>query len=296
MVRSAFLAACASLAAISASTAARADVDWGQVETTLGRPASVQANGVHRFGLPRTDLNVTVDGVLLRPAFALGSWLAFKEVNDHAVVMGDLVLLEGEVLPVRERLLDGGIGVTALHNHLLRARPMPMYMHVMGEGDAVALARTLHTALTASGTPLDASPRASAAPTTGLDTSLLDRIIGRKGAVNGDVYQFGIPRAESIRLGDLVVPPSMGAGVGINFQPTEGGRAAITGDFVLLGDEVGPVMRILTQSDIEVTALHNHMLAEEPRLFFMHFWANADPAKLARGVRAALDLIQIEQR
>lgn len=288
------IAACVLVVALPA-TATAADIDWSGVEAALGRPASVQPDGVHRFGFPRTDLRVSVDGVPLQPEFALGSWLAFKESSDHAVVMGDLVVLEDEVAPVRARLLEGGVQVTALHNHLLRARPTPMYMHVMGEGDAVTLAETLHRALMASGTPLDTDHRPAAAPALDFDTAMLDRIIGRKGTANGAVYHFGIPRAESIRVGDLVVPPSMGAGVGINFQPTEGGKAAITGDFVLLGEEVDAVMRALTQNGIEVTALHNHMLAEEPRLFFMHFWANADPEKLARGVRAALDKMHIQR-
>jgi hypothetical protein len=292
MMRLGYFGACA-YALVSAATARAAEVDWSRVESTLGRPASVQPDGVHRFGFPRTDLHVTVDGVPLRAAFALGSWLAFKEMGERAVVMGDLVLLENEVTPVRERLLKGGIEVTALHNHMLRARPMPMYMHVLGSGDAVALAETLHAALMASRTPLGTSTRPALQPNPTLDTAMLDTIIGRRGKMNGGVYQFGIPRAETIRMGELVVPPSMGAGAGINFEPSGAGKAAITGDLPLLAQEVAPVMRALTRNGIEVTALHNHMLTENPRLFFMHFWADADAGTLARGIRAALDLMNL---
>ena len=292
MMRLGYVGACV-CALVSMATVHAAEVDWGRVESTLGRTASVQPDGVHRFGFPRTDLNVTVDGVPLRAAFALGSWLAFKQTGERTVVMGDLVLLENEVTPVRERLLKGGIEVTALHNHMLRARPMPMYMHVLGSGDAVALAETLHTALMASRTPLAAETHSAAVSSATLDTAMLDDIIGRKGKLNGSVYHFGIPRAETIRMGDLVVPPSMGTGAGINFEPSGAGKAAITGDLPLLAQEVAPVMRALTRNGIEVTALHNHMLTENPRLFFMHFWADADAGTVARGIRTALDLMNL---
>lgn len=281
------------LAFLSATSFA-ASRDWRGVESALGRKGSVQPGDVYKFSFPRSDLHVTVDGVAIRPALALGSWLAFKKVGDHALVMGDLVLLEDEVGAVMERLVKGGIEVTALHNHLLRARSFPMYMHVMGEGDAAAMAKTLAAALKASNTPAAGTSGASAPPAIDLDTAALDRIVGRKGKANGGVYQFGIPRGETVALGGTVIPPSMGTGIAINFQPTGGGKAAITGDFVLTVKEVNPVARMLEENGIEVTALHNHMLAEQPRLFFMHFWANGNAEKLARGIRAALGLVNIE--
>jgi hypothetical protein len=171
-----------------------------------------------------------------------------------------------------------------------------MYMHVMGEGDAAAMAKTLAAALKASNTPAAGTARASAPAAIDLDTAALDRIVGRKGKANGGVYQFGIPRAETVEMGGTVIPPSMGTGIAINFQPTGGGKAAITGDFVLTAKEVNPVARLLEENGIEVTALHNHMLAEQPRLFFMHFWANDDAEELARGIRAALALVNIERQ
>ena len=272
-----------------------ADIDWKKVEDALGKAGIAQPDGVYRVGLPRSDLKVTLDGVQIRPALALGSWLAFEPAGDGAMVMGDLVLTQDEVNPVMKSLAEGGIEITALHNHLLRSSPATMYMHVEGHGDPVKLATTLHTALALSGTPF-ATPTASGSPPTiDLDTAKLDEVIGQKGKANGGVYQFTVPRAEAISDDGMAVPRSMGTGIAINFQPTGGGKAAITGDFVLIASEVNPVLLALREHGIEVTALHNHMLNDEPRLFFMHFWANADAQALARGLRAALDQMNVKK-
>lgn len=287
-----------------------AGTDWSAVAAALGRKASVLPGGVHKFGFPRTDLRVSLDGVSIQPAFALGGWLAFKEVRGRALVMGDLVLLEDEVGPVMKRLADSGVKITALHNHLLRARPFPMYMHVRGEGDAVTLAKRLRNALDASNTPLGAAPAVPASSAGKLDTAALDQILGRHGSANGTVYHFGIPRAETIET-ELdgasgadrdersermtSIPPSMGTAIGINFEPTGSGKAAITGDFPLTAREVNPVLRALVDNGIEVTALHTHMLGERPHLFFMHFWANGDAETLARGLKAALDHVNVKR-
>lgn len=272
-----------------------ADIDWKKVEDALGKAGAAQPDGVYRVGLPRSDLKVTLDGVEIRPALALGSWLAFEPAGDSAMVMGDLVLTQDEVNPVMKSLVEGGIEITALHNHLLRSSPATMYMHVEGHGDPVKLATTLHTALALSGTPF-ATPNASGSPPTiDLDTAQLDEVIGQKGKANGGVYQFTVARAEPISDAGMAVPRSMGTGIAINFQPTGGGKAAITGDFVLIASEVNPVLLALREHGIEVTALHNHMLNDEPRLFFMHFWANADAQALARGLRAALDQMNLKK-
>ena len=270
--------------------------DWqAQVGAALGKTGAAAPGGIYRVGLPRTDLKVTLDGVELKPGFALGSWLAFEKMGDQGMVMGDLVLTMGEVAPVMTELTAGGIEVTALHNHLLRNQPFTMYMHVQGNGDPVKLAAVLHAALAESKTPLSAA--APAAPTPpppiDLDTAALDQTLGAKGANNGGVYQFSIPRAEPITDGNMNVPPPMGSANAINFQPTGGGKAAITGDFVLIAKEVNPVLRALREHGIEVTALHNHMLDDQPHLYFMHFWANDDAKKLAEGLKAALAQINI---
>jgi hypothetical protein len=277
-----------------------ADNDWARVGQALGKAGTEMPGGVYRVGLPRSDIKATLDGVELKPGFALGGWLAFEKMGNDSMVMGDLVLTSEEVNPVMTKLLAGGIEVTALHNHLLRNQPFTMYMHVLGRGDPVKLATALHTALAESKTPLaapgsgGAQPAAAPAPPPlDLDVAAIDQALGAKGNNNGGVLQYSIRRAEPITDGGMTVPAPMGSANGINFQPTGGGKAAITGDFVLTAKEVPLVMKALRENGIEVTALHNHMLDDQPRLFFMHFWANDDAKKLAQGLKAALAHINI---
>ncbi len=222
---------------------ARAEPDWAAVGKALGKSGAQASGQIYRVGLPRSDLKVTLDGVELKPALALGSWLAFRSVGDHdAMVMGDLVLTQPEVNPVMKTLVENGIEVTALHNHLLRSEPATVFMHVSGHGDPVKLASALHAGLQASGTPLsDTAPASQSA--IDLDTLAVDQALGHKGRVNGGVYQVGIPRAETIRDGGMEVSEAMGSAIAINFQPTGNGKAAITGDFVLIASEVNPVLR-----------------------------------------------------
>jgi hypothetical protein len=266
--------------------------DWHRiVDEALGKPGTELPGGVWRVAMPRTDLKVTLDGVDIRPGFALGSWLAFHPHGQELMVMGDLVLLEREIAPVMRRLAAEGIEITALHNHLLRAQPATMYMHVAGHGEPKRLATALQMALKESATPLQAGPAAAAAGERieGIDAAAIARILGREGRASGGVYAISVPRAETIREGGAEVPSALGLGTVINFQSAGNGKAATTGDFVLTASEVVPVQRALIEHGIEVTAIHNHMLGEEPRLFFMHFWAVDDAEKLARGLRMALD-------
>ena len=289
IMRAAYVLAICAMATIGGAAKAQ-EVDWKKVDEVLGRSAAVSGD-VHRYGFPRSDLTVTLDGVTIRPALALGGWTAFKPAHGGAMVMGDLVLLETEINPVMAKLIENGIEITAVHNHVLRANPATFYMHVSGHGDPLKLATAIRTGLAASKTPLTASPPPASQPTIDLDTAQLDQIIGAKGQANGGVYGFGVPRRDPVsENGIQLVPPGpMGMATGINFQPTGGGKAAITGDFVLTGNEVNPVIQALRANGIEVTAVHSHMLDEQPRLFFMHFWANDDAVKLAKGLRAALD-------
>ena len=272
-----------------AAPIATEDSQWKAVEDALGRPGQVQPDGVLKFGMPRRDLKVSVNGVEVKPGFALGSWAAFKKSGSEAMIMGDLVLLQDEVAPVMAKLQEQGLEITALHNHLLGETPRIMYMHIGGHGDAVKLAESLKAALALTGTPLPAPTATMPNTEIGIDTKKIGDIIGRTGKVNGGILQFAVPRTEHITDGGMTIPNSMGTSTAINFQPTGDGRAAITGDFVLLGKEVNPVIKALHENGIAVTAVHNHMLTEEPRLFFMHFWANDDALKLAKGLRAALD-------
>jgi Domain of Unknown Function (DUF1259) len=284
----------AALLAAAPNAAFAADDGWqAQVGEALGKTGSAAPGGVYRVGLPRTDLKVTLDGVALRAGFALGGWLAFEKMGDQGMVMGDLVLTMDEVTPVMTKLAAGGIDVTALHNHLLRNQPFTMYMHVLGHGDPVKLAAALHTALAESKTPLGAAATPIEPPEINFDTAAVDQALGAKGTNNGGVYQFGIPRAEPIRDGGMDIPTVMGLANAINFQPTGGGKAAITGDFVLIATEVNPVLKALRDHGIEVTAIHNHMLDDQPHLYFLHFWANDDAKKLAEGLKAALVHVNI---
>jgi Domain of Unknown Function (DUF1259) len=263
---------------------------WKQVEEAMGRPGQMQPGDVIKFGMPRKDLHVVLDGVDIKPGLALGSWAAFKRDDGGAMVMGDLVLTEDEVEPVMMKLQEPGIHESAVHNHLLGESPHVMYMHIASHGDAVQMAKAIHDAVALTKTPgPDAAPTAQPAADPGFDQKQVEQILGHTGKVNGGVLQIGVPRAEAITDSGMTVPPSMGVATAINFQPTGNGKAAITGDFVLLGTEVNPVIKTLRQNGIAVTALHSHMLMEEPRLFFMHFWANDDAVKLAKGLRAALD-------
>jgi hypothetical protein len=281
----------ASIFAACFTTAATSqEIDWQKVDDAFGRKPAVSGD-VHRYGFPRTDLTVTLDGVTIRPALALGGWIALKPAHGGAMVMGDLVLLETEINPVMLKLIEGGLEITAVHNHLLRASPATFYMHVGGHGDPARMAAVIHDALAASKTPLATPAPPAPPPAVDLDTTQLEQIIGVRGQANGGVYQFNVPRRDPIVEGGMQLGPvgPMGVAIAINFQPTGGGKAAITGDFVLTGDEVNPVITALRANGIDVTAVHSHMLDEQPRLFFLHFWANDDALKLAKGLRAALD-------
>jgi len=283
------LATALTIASLGA-TQATAQSPLAGVAEALGRRGADQPGGVVRFAFPRSDLTVVADGVTLKPALALGSWVAFKSTGPHeAMAMGDLVLLESEVTPVMRALQAGGVEQTALHNHVLDESPRVMYMHVSGHGDPVKIAQTIRTALGMTKTPLGVPGPPAAPSAEGLDTAGIAAALGVAGTLNGVVYAVSVPRRERIMMGGQEVPPSMGVATAINFQPTGGGKAAITGDFVMRAEEVNPVIRALQAAGIASTALHSHMLDESPRLFFMHFWANDDAVTLAKGLRAALD-------
>jgi Domain of Unknown Function (DUF1259) len=263
---------------------------WKPVEAALGRSGQMQPGGVYKFALPRKDMKVVKDSVTVAPGLALGSWVAFKQMGSEAMVMGDLVLTEEEIEPVMLKLQQEGIEQTAIHNHLLGESPRVLYMHIEGHGDPVALAHSLAAAIALTKTPAPATTAPSTTQQTiDLNTAQVEQALGYTGKVNGGILQFSIARSEKITEGVMEIPPSMGTATAINFQPTGGGKAAITGDFVLLASEVNPVIRALRTHGIEVEALHNHMLADQPHLYFMHFWGNLDAVALAQGLRTALD-------
>jgi hypothetical protein len=289
-------AAAFALFAAFASPVLAQDAKWDTVGQALGKSGSVMPGGIYRVGLPRSDLHVTLDGIELKPTFALGSWVAFQPMGRQAMVMGDLVLTEDEIEPVMKSLLDSGLEVTALHNHLFHAQPATFYMHVFGEGDPATLAGKIHAALALSKTPFTAAAApAAAAGSIDLDTAAIDRALGGKGTIAAGVYQVGVPRAQPVNDMNMALPAAMGSAEAFNFQPLGGGKAAITGDFILVAGEVSPVMRALRDNGIDVTALHNHMIGDNPRMFFMHFWAHDDLPKLLTGLHAALDKVAVKK-
>jgi hypothetical protein len=261
--------------------------DWSKVDSVFARKGAPQPGDVMKYSFPRSDLNVSARGVKLKPAFALGSWVAFKRQGASSMAMGDLVLTENEVSSVMSHLQAGGVEETALHNHVLGESPRVMYMHIEAHGDEVKIASAIRHALESTGTPLT-PPAAAQSQPLDLDTTAVSTALGYRGKVNGGVYQVSVARAEKVLENAMEIPPSMGVATAINFQPTGGGKAAMTGDFVMTAGEVNKVIRALQANGIQPTALHSHMLGESPRLFFMHFWADDDAVKLARGLRTAL--------
>jgi hypothetical protein len=275
------------------------DTSWAEVDRAMGREGSTQPGGVHKYSFPRSDLRVIVGGIVLKPALALGSWVAFKHTRptgDSAMAMGDLVLRESEVTPVLTKLQEMGVQQTALHNHLQAESPRVMYLHVEAEGEPTQLARAIRAALALTGTPPAApSGRAASATASDLDTAAIAHTLGRSGKTNGGVYQVSVPRTEAVRIHGLEIPPAMGLATALNFQHTQGAKAAVTGDFVLAGSEVNPVIQVLRAHGIAVTALHSHLLDEEPeRLYFMHFWAVDNAVRLAGALREALDRMKVQ--
>ncbi len=270
----------------------QSESDWKAVEQALGKSGQLQAGDVFRVAMPRTDLKVKVQGVDVKAGFALGSYAAFKKMAKDTMVMGDLVLLDEEVQDVMARLIEKGIAITALHNHLNEMSPHVMYMHYSARGEAVKLATSLHEALSASGTPLGQATAAggTAAEGPSIDQKQVETALGRSGRMNNGILQISVARAEKITENGMELLPSMGVNTALNFQPTGDGKAAITGDFVLIGREVNAVAKALREHGIQVTAVHNHALGDNPRLFYMHFWANDEAVKLARGLKAALEV------
>ena len=279
--------------AVPAAQQAGSQFDTAAIAKALGRPGQMQGT-VYRVGFPRTDLSVTIHGIAIKPGLALGSWAAFMRAGSQAAVDGDLVLTESEINPVISKLEEGGMQITALHNHLIEEQPHVMYLHYWGQGPADKLASTLRAALATTKTPLApatsaAASGAQAAP--GFDVDAIQKVLGKTGTVSGGVLSVSFPRPEKITMMGVTLPPQMGMATGLNFQSAGNGKVAATGDFVMIDDEVNPVAKALRAHGIAIAALHNHMLHGTPTLYFMHFWAEDTPASVAAGLKAAVDLL-----
>lgn len=259
--------------------------DSAALNKIFGKKGTVTGN-VYKIGYTRSDLKVKVGDFSIAPGLALGTWVGIVNMGNHAMMMGDLVLLDSEVPKVTNKLIEENLEITAIHNHLINETPAIKYMHYQGVGNALELAKKIKAVLQVTGTPLAAplSQNQTQAP----DWSKVTAILGTTGKQNGMLLQYTFPRNEKLKESGMEMPPAMGMATAINFQ-MDGNRAAITGDFVLLANEVNPVIKALIENGITPTAIHSHMLHDEPRLFMMHFWAVDNPEKLARGLKAALD-------
>ncbi len=270
-----------------------AQLDSSELNNVFGKKGTLQG-GVYKITFPRSDLKVKVNDFAISPGLALTSWIGFIKMGENgmmmgndAIMMGDLVLLDSEEPKAVAKLVAEGLGITAIHNHLLNETPNIKYIHFSGRGDAKKLAGKIRSVLSITATPMSAPPSQQTS-TPNADWLKVEAILGNSGKHNGVLLQYNFPRKEKLMESGMQMPPAIGVATAINFQ-MDGKRAGIAGDFVLLADEVNPVIKALTENGIMVTALHNHMLHDEPRLFMMHFWAVDEPEKLAKGLKAALD-------
>lgn len=281
----------------SAQQSQPTDPVYEELQKILGVPGKQQPGGVLKFSWPRKDLDVSLNGTKIETGLAFGSWAAFKKMaNNDLMTMGDLVLLPAEINPVMSELQSGGFQILAIHNHLTGEVPEVMYVHFMGHGAGVNLANTLKAALAKTKTPTTVSTPKNGAQSDERASKIFDIIqktIGRESQITGNLLQINVARKDTIRMKDEEIPPSMGMAIAMNFQ-IAGNQIATTGDFVLTGDEVNPVISELLSHDIRVTALHNHMLEDEPRLFFMHFWSVGSAEKVADGLKAALSKVKVK--
>ncbi|MFG2524909.1 DUF1259 domain-containing protein [Streptomyces sp. NPDC048527] len=264
------------------------EADWKPVADTLGRAGTLMDKTVYRVPLPRKDLKVTSQGVEIKPGLSLGGYAAFAKYRDGAMLMGDLVVTEDELPKVTDALQQAGLEQTGIHKHLLQQSPAIWWTHVHGMGDPAKLARGVKAALDQTSIP-PASPAPPTQPPVDLDTAAIDAALGRKGTADGGIYKFTVARRDPVTDGRHVLPPGLGITTGINFQPLGEKKAAINGDFVMTADEVQHVIQALRKGGVQVVELHNHSLDEQPRLFYLHFWATGDGATLAKALRPALD-------
>ncbi|MFF4752245.1 DUF1259 domain-containing protein [Streptomyces sp. NPDC002514] len=264
------------------------EADWKPVADSLGRTGTLMKGTVYRIPLPRKDLTVTTQGVTLKPGLSFGGYATFAKYHDGTMLMGDLVVTEDELPKVTDALQAAGIEQTGLHKHLLQQSPAVWWTHVHAMGDPVKLAKGLKSALDATAIPPASLPPATQKPIA-LDTAGIDKALGRKGTADGGIYKFTVARNQSVNDGMHVLPSALGLTTGINFQPLSDNRAAINGDFVMTAPEVQKVVQALRKGNIDIVELHNHSLDEQPRLFYLHFWATADGVTLAKALRPALD-------
>jgi hypothetical protein len=259
---------------------------WAPVEKAMGARGDISPDGAIKFTIPRS-LTVTLDGVRLEPGSDMSHEFEFMRAGDKAIMVGEIALKENEVASTTKRVLDAWLEETALHNHLLRESPHIMWLHIYGNGDPVEMAKAVRNITTSlESSPVSAGERV---PVSQLDTTKLDEIMGIGGKADGGVYAYSIPRADKIRMDGVELSPVMDISTEVSFQPLGPGKAAVIGEFVLETSEAEPVLRTLADNGIEVTALHSHMLTEQPRLFYLHCRATGNATDIAQILRNALD-------
>jgi len=269
------------------SSQACAQPPWDTVATLLQTRATT-LEGACRFAWPRTDLTVRVGDVTVSPAVALSAWAGFSGDPADATMMGDLVLTSGELKPVLAELARQRIAVTAIHNHLVGETPQITFVHFHAQGDALQLATRLARPLTLTGTP---RPVAATPPQpVTIDTASVFRTLGLAGRAQGAVAQVSTVLVSGpVTMHGRPVTPALGYGSPINIQVIAPGRAVATGDFAVLGSKVAPVFDALAAHGITATAVHSHLVDEQPTIYYMHFWADGPLPDVLRGLRATLD-------
>lgn len=265
-------------------------LDIQKIEEVTGM-TGVEKNGEYKLTVPQNDLSIIVDGFKIIPPMGLGSWVAFTPCADSAMVMGDIIVTENDLKPVQEEVIRQGFAITAIHNHFVRNRPNVMYMHIDGKGLVQNLSVSVKAIFDKVKESRGKDPKSTPADSVSnsLNIALLDSIIGHQGEMNKGVYKYTIGRPDvSLQEHGIPVSSFMGFNTWAAWQGTAE-KAAVAGDFAMLEDEVAPVIKALVENGIEVVAVHNHMLHEEPKVFFLHYWGVGPADRLANGFKAALN-------
>lgn len=248
-------------------------------------------NGEYKITIPQNDLNVVVDGFKIIPPMGLASWAAFTPCGDTAMAMGDIIVTETDLVPVQREIIDQGFSITAIHNHFLRNKPAVMYIHIDARGNLEFLSKGVKAIFEKVKEVRGGDPKASPADSVlnTLNIPLLDSVMGQKGEMTKGVYKYTIARPD-VALQEHGIPVSsfMGFNTWAAWQGTPE-KAAVAGDFTMLENEVAPVIKALVENGIEVVAVHNHMVHEEPRIFFLHYWGVGPASRLVHGLKVALD-------
>lgn len=266
------------------------NIDFETLKKELGMDGK-EKDGQFKITVPQNDLNIMVDGFKIIPPMGLGSWVVFAPTSDQTMIMGDIVVTEKDLKPVQQEVIKQGLIITAIHNHFVRNEPDVMYMHIGGMGNEKELAKSVKAVFNKVTEIRGANPATAdiSVVENTLDTNMIDSILGFSGTMNNGVYKLTIGRPD-VDLKEHGAPVSsfLGFNTWASWQGTPE-NAAVAGDFTMLADEVASVVKTLIENDIEVVALHNHMVHENPRIFFLHYWGVGPAEKLAKGLKAALD-------